>query len=121
MPYCPKCQAEYKEGTTMCSDCEEKLVDKLPPPEDEGLDAEIKTVLLCQTNDIMSAEILEQALKDYNIPHIVRSSTGAYSGIGSISQVMKGVRIYVSETAKEKAIEIAQTIIPDFELPDESR
>ncbi|MBE5962889.1 MAG: zinc ribbon domain-containing protein [Lachnospiraceae bacterium] len=30
MPWCPKCKNEYKEGVTVCADCGEPLVDKLP-------------------------------------------------------------------------------------------
>lgn len=29
MPWCPKCKSEYKEGVTICPDCEKELVDSL--------------------------------------------------------------------------------------------
>ncbi len=34
--FCPKCKAEFREGFQLCSDCEIKLVDRLPnePPAD---------------------------------------------------------------------------------------
>jgi len=118
MPYCPKCGAEYLPGNTRCSDCDLELVDA-PPKEEEDFDTETKSVLLCQTNDLINAEILEEALTEQGIPCLVKSSAGSYSGFGSISQVMKGVMIFVPEAALDKAIEIAETIIPDFELPNE--
>ncbi|MCP4580099.1 MAG: hypothetical protein GY839_00665 [candidate division Zixibacteria bacterium] len=121
MPYCPKCGEEYRVDLTKCPDCGLDLVDDPAAKEEKSSDVDLKAVLLCQTNDIMNAEILEQALKDHNIPHLVKSSAGTYSGFGSISQVMKGISIFVSEAAIDKAIEIAQTIIPDFELPDEKK
>jgi putative signal transducing protein len=31
MAFCPNCEAEYKEGITVCPDCQVKLVDKLTP------------------------------------------------------------------------------------------
>lgn len=34
MPFCPKCRAEYVEGTILCSDCQIELVDELPPEDD---------------------------------------------------------------------------------------
>lgn len=36
MPWCPKCRYEYKEGYTMCADCNVALVDELPPEEKEN-------------------------------------------------------------------------------------
>jgi hypothetical protein len=119
MPYCPKCGAEYLPGNTRCTDCDLELVDTPPKEEDEDFNADTKSVLLCHTNDLINAEILEEALTEQGIPCLIKSSTGSYSGFGSVSQVMKGVMIFVPETAMEKAIEIAETIIPDFELPNE--
>lgn len=29
MPWCPKCETEYREGITVCADCGEKLVEEL--------------------------------------------------------------------------------------------
>lgn len=29
--FCPKCKAEYREGYTICSDCDVPLVHELPP------------------------------------------------------------------------------------------
>ena len=30
MPFCPECQAEYREGFTRCAECDLDLVEKLP-------------------------------------------------------------------------------------------
>lgn len=38
MPWCPKCKYEYKEGYTMCADCNVALVDELPSEEDNNLE-----------------------------------------------------------------------------------
>jgi len=119
MPYCPKCGAEYLPGNTRCPDCDVELVDSGPKEETEDFETETVSVLLCHTNDLINAEILEEALTEQGIPCLVKSSAGSYSGFGSVSQVMKGVRIYVPEAAMDKAIEIAETIIPDYELPNE--
>ena len=118
MPYCPKCGTEYLPGNTRCPDCDTELVDT--PPEKEDFDIDTKTVLLCQTNDIALAGIMEETLKEKGIPCLVKSSMGSYSSVMPMDQVMKGVKIYVPESALEKALELAETIIPDFERPDEN-
>jgi len=33
MKYCPKCRAEYRDGFTQCADCQELLINNLPPIE----------------------------------------------------------------------------------------
>ena len=30
MPFCPKCKYEYREGFTLCPDCDVELVPELP-------------------------------------------------------------------------------------------
>ncbi len=118
MPYCPKCRAEYVRGITRCPDCDQDLVDTLPEPE-RYFGSNVKPVLLCKTNDVFSTNILSEALKELGIPCLIKSGAGTFSGFMPATQATKGVKIYVPETAIDKAIELAETIIPDFEMPDE--
>jgi hypothetical protein len=130
MPYCPDCGNEYEPGITRCPDCERELVDESTEDEveefddeeleDESfLDDDVQPVLLYQTTDPVSAEVLEEALKDQGIPCLVKATTGTFSGLGALSSVFKGTRVYVPETALNDAIQVAETIIPDFQLPEE--
>jgi nucleoside-diphosphate-sugar epimerase len=123
MPYCPDCGAEYEPGITRCPDCERELVDdsiEVEELDDEiFLDSDVQPVLLYRTNDQISAEVLEEALKDQGIPCLVKAGTGYYSGLGTLTSVFKGISIYIPETALNEAIEIAETVIPDFKLPEE--
>ncbi|MCD6162267.1 MAG: DUF2007 domain-containing protein [candidate division Zixibacteria bacterium] len=119
MLYCPKCGAEYPLGNTRCSDCDCELIEK-PPDKKEDYNFDSKIVLLCQTNDIVSAGMLEEALKEKNIPCLAKSRMGTFSGYMPLDRVMKGIKIFVPESALKKAVEIAETIIPDFERPDEN-
>lgn len=118
MPFCPKCQAEYLEGKSRCPDCDTELVDVLPPQEELN-DVDSVTVLLYQTNDIAVVRLLEESLRSKGIHCVVKSSMGTYSGLLTVDQVMKGLKIYVNETALERAVEIAEIVIPDFERPNE--
>lgn len=47
--FCPKCRVEYRDGFTVCADCDVSLVAVLPPVPDE-LDA---------TSDLPEADLLE--------------------------------------------------------------
>jgi hypothetical protein len=123
MPYCPDCGAEYDPGITRCPDCERELVDDSVEEEELEdkvfIEGDVQPVLLYQTNDPIRAEVLEEALKDQGIPCLVKAGTGTYSGLGALTSVFKGISIYIPETALNEAIEVAETIIPDFELPEE--
>ena len=118
MPFCPKCHAEYLEGKSRCPDCDTELVEVLSLQE-EHIDVDSVTVLLYITNDIVIVRLLEESLRSEGIHCVVKSSMGTYSGLLTVDQVMKGLKIYVNETALERAIKIAETIIPDFERPNE--
>jgi hypothetical protein len=123
MPYCPECGAEYDSGMTRCPDCDRDLIDDLDDTEELEeeifLEEEAPPVLLYHTNDPVSAEVLEEALKDQGIPCLVRASTGTYSGLGSLTSVFKGTKIYVPESALDDAIEVAETVIPNYKKPEE--
>lgn len=50
MAWCPKCKNEYREGVTICPDCEIELVDELPEEEEDGF-AEPQPVVLMEVAD----------------------------------------------------------------------
>ena len=121
MSYCPQCRLEYKQGVFRCPDCDVDLVAVLPPEEKPQFDENIKTVLLCTITDMMSATMLEEALKSQGIPCLLKSGMGHHSNLMAINQAMKGYKIYVSESELEKALVIAETIIPDLERSDDDK
>jgi len=118
MPFCPKCHTEYLEGKSRCPDCDTELV-KVLPLQEEHIDVDSVTVLLYKTNDIVIVRLLEESLQSEGIYCVIKSSMGTYSGMLTVDQVMRGIKIYVNEAALERAVEIAETIIPDFERLNE--
>lgn len=48
--YCPKCKAEYREGCTVCFECEVALVEKLPV-EQEPAESDIELVTVFTASD----------------------------------------------------------------------
>ena len=124
MPYCPDCEAEYEEGMTSCPACGQELVDDSEDGEvidDEEIvfDAETPAALLYETNNVINVDLLEESLKEQGIPCLVKSNIGSYSGLSSLNAVYKDARVFVPETFLDRAIEIAETVIPDYERPDD--
>lgn len=124
MPYCPDCDAEYEIGMTSCPACGQELVDDSEEGEeitDEEItfDEDVKAILLYESNNVINVELLEGALKDQGIPCLVKSNIGSYSGLSSLTAVYKDAKIFVPESVLERAVEVAETIIPDYERPDD--
>jgi hypothetical protein len=82
---CPKCKAEYREGFTVCADCNVKLI---PPDEDSFIDdvedeeefdeATPSSHSLEQIHETKSATALDQIVKlleAREIPYLVQSGT----------------------------------------------
>ena len=38
MPWCPKCETEYREGITVCADCGSELVEELSAEDNSEAD-----------------------------------------------------------------------------------
>ena len=75
MPFCPVCREEYRPGFTHCADCDELLVDSLPPEpyvEKTYVD-EAEAVLLCALTDEFRALMIETTLQDQGIPVLVKT------------------------------------------------
>lgn len=122
MLYCPECGGRYEAGTTSCPACGCELEDNENVNEldtEEMFENGIQAVLLYQTNETMNVELLEEALKDQGIPCLVKQNTGSYSGLSSLISVYKDAKIYIPKSALSSALEVAETIIPDYERPDD--
>lgn len=74
MPFCPKCRAEYREGFTVCSACDEPLVDTLPAeelPQEQG-SAMSSPVVVCTAADRLEAEAICDLLKEAGVAALLR-------------------------------------------------
>ena len=90
MPFCPQCEAEYREGFTHCPDCDIDLVDELsaetPPATTASTTRglfdpdDVPEVVTVFTSGVMEAEIVRSLLEASGIPALVRTpgATGAY-------------------------------------------
>jgi hypothetical protein len=81
MPWCPKCNAEYQEGYTECSDCGVTLVD--------NLEEEVELVPFFQAADKKVAEKLVSYFKYSNLPSEVSYDEENEVYVVSIAQRME--------------------------------
>jgi hypothetical protein len=121
MPFCPNCRYEYKPGVATCPDCGAELVDSLPEKSEEQGN-EIRNsedwVQLGRLTSQQYAEMIEEALKEKDIPVVVLSSVGHFGytgqmGISSFRPVGGGYTVMVPKEYAADADEIAQIVIGD--------
>lgn len=87
MPFCPKCRYEYRPGVSRCPDCDEPLVDKLPPaagPDRERIIDDKDWVAMVRLTSRQYAELIVEELRTKNIPVIMRSNTGHFGETGQM-------------------------------------
>jgi hypothetical protein len=103
---CPNCKAEYREGYTVCADCEVPLVEKLP--EDEQPEPEIELVTVFDTGEPADVIVAKSLLEAEGIEYFakgegVQDLIGA-GRIGSGFNTMVGqVEIQVRPEDAERA------------------
>ena len=65
--FCPECGAEFKEGVTVCADCDVELTPE-PPPE---VKVE-KYVTVMETSDVSAVPVIKSVLRAAGIPFRTR-------------------------------------------------
>lgn len=76
--YCPRCRAEYRPGYTVCADCQEALVDELPP-ERTIEDAALPDLVVVYEASHPQAELVRSVLEGSGITAAVKTGqTAAY-------------------------------------------
>jgi hypothetical protein len=76
MPYCPNCEAEYRDGVQRCSDCDSELVDTLPehdPPEVDTLG--VGLVELASFPLSAEADMIRELLETNGIRCVIRGDS----------------------------------------------
>jgi hypothetical protein len=88
MPYCPKCRYEYKQGIIDCPECEVPLVGSLSELADLAGSEDGETyenwVALARLTSPQYVGMLEEVLRDDNIPVVVVRGAGYFEVTGQM-------------------------------------
>jgi len=123
--YCPKCKCEYREGFTICSDCQVKLVEQLEISKQlkspEWFDYNIEDcnpIKLTAASNEIDAQIISNLLKSNNIPCLIkRKGSGGYMQV-YMGYTVFGEEIYVSERDYSTALDLLTVLQPVEEQKD---
>ena len=102
MAFCPNCEAEYKEGITVCPDCQVKLVDELTPENRVHDSSDGEPVPLQTFKTGAEAEMVRELLNQNSIRSFVEG--GDFAVIPS--SFSQEVVVMVDERDLPRAVEI---------------
>lgn len=124
MKICHVCGSEYEDYVEMCADCGALLVNSDDMPDDEGMDIVIEVpVLAACIEDIVTAEIFCDVLKDNGILYTTDDAEGETVVKVLFGGSFAGVNVYVAEEDLAKAQELYEEVLNSqftFEETDEA-
>ncbi|MFW6134234.1 MAG: DUF2007 domain-containing protein [Elusimicrobiota bacterium] len=107
--FCPKCKAEYREGFTVCAECQVPLVEELPP-EPEVEYRELYEVY--STWKIIEADFIKSVLDSHDIECYIHNRY--YPSLTPIGSGAVPIKVMVPEEDKRKAEKIIEQYLKDM-------
>jgi hypothetical protein len=117
--FCPKCRYEYTQMVTVCPDCNEQLVTRLPDESNELDDGKsYDWVQIGRLTSDQYAEMVLEALHSKDIPAVILGGGGHFGQTGqmgpsSARPVGGGFSLMVPREFVTQANEEAQAILGD--------
>jgi len=120
--FCPKCEAEYREGIYECADCGVALVESLPAKE---VHPDVELIAVFETADPALLPVVKSVLEAAEIPFFVQGDeamgllpVGRFAtGLTQKGQGMVAI-IHVDKDHEERAREVLSPLESE-ELPEE--
>ncbi|GEM_PF-1718795 len=123
MPYCPKCNEEYVEGMSACTNCGADLVDSpLDGEEGQGMQG-FDTVFVGPASEALE---MKSALEEEGFSAVLQGMDGAVLAADEIEEDVGKIHLLVPEEMTETAREIIDAMEPvreedeDTDLFDEA-
>jgi len=104
--FCPKCRTEYREGFSVCADCDSDLVDELPPEEEPEEQPEFTDyVEVMGTYNPADVALIKSILDAENITYYFNAEH-----FMNVEPLAETVRLMVKKDEAEKAKEILRDL-----------
>ena len=84
------------------------------PEKESELSEGIELALLCTTSNMIHTEFLKEALKDSDIPYLVKREAPSIYGSGTVGGGFFSARIYVPKDKLEEATNIRDQTIDNL-------
>lgn len=115
MPWCPRCQTEYRPGFTRCADCGAPLEAQAPAPAPLR---SITPVLLTEAVDDTTCRLLCSLLDEHGIP-VERRAHDPLDDIRRLytGRALFGTDLYVADADLEAARALTESYLSPHPLP----
>jgi ribosomal protein S16 len=100
--FCPRCRTEYREGFSVCADCDSDLVDELPPEEVPEFTEYVEVLGTYNPADVA---LIKSILDAENITYYFNAEHFMH-----VEPLAETVRLMVKKDEAEKAKEILQDL-----------
>jgi hypothetical protein len=112
---CPNCKFEYQDGTKVCPECGEVLIDEANISKEDSTEyiVAMKPVKVMTVMNTVEAGIILNLLRNNGIPCIKKDNfMGGYMNI-YMGYSVYGAGIYVDEADYDKAMDILSVLSPE--------